>query len=88
MIRVLALSSALLLAVSVAASASKQNAQWVLYQISVVKNQDRLDRLGLYPSMIDCFEAWSDVERTLPKPKVNVQIICVNTTETLTLTQN
>ena len=55
------------------------NTSWILFYIGVSENADRLERLGEYNSMIECFEAWSVVDAKLPKPKLNYQIICINT---------
>ncbi len=56
--------------------------KWVLFLIAVSSDGDHLSRVGAYPTMAECFRAWNTVEQTLPRPKVNVQIICINVHKT------
>ena len=75
--RLTAIATAGMLITAPQAFASDPLTHWVLYQINVSGTDDKMERLGLYTSMYDCFDAWTDVEETLPKPKIDVQIICV-----------
>ncbi len=57
---------------------------WVLFLIIVTPQGDKLERVGEYGSMDECFSAWSVVENRLTSPKVDTQIICVNTSTRVT----
>lgn len=61
------------------ALAEQSGLRWVLFYIEVAGGVDRLQRLGHYDTMLECFDAWSKVEKDLPKPKINFQIICIHT---------
>lgn len=52
--------------------------KWILFFIVVSTEGDHLSRVGTYSKMDDCFRAWSAADQSLPHPKLNVQIICIN----------
>lgn len=59
--------------------------KWILFIITISAQGDNIERLGKYDTMYECFREWEYVNLNLTenqsKSKVDVQIVCIQTTE-------
>ena len=52
---------------------------WMLFVIVLETTQYFVASRGPYPTMEVCFEARERVLSTLPKPKINYEVVCIQT---------
>ena len=52
---------------------------WILFVIILEADRYIDGPQGVYPTMQDCFEAREFVVQTAPQPKINYEVVCVQT---------
>lgn len=52
---------------------------WVLFVILLEADRYYVSPQGVYPTMDVCFEAREGIINTAPQPKINYEVICVQT---------
>lgn len=53
--------------------------KWILVIISLQETNIYVDTLDTLDTMIECFRAWEDINDQLIQPKINKQLVCIQT---------
>jgi len=52
---------------------------WMLFLIVLQADQYMISPSGPFPTMEDCFEAREGIMSTAPQPKINYEVVCIET---------